>query len=211
MRTLDKDNRIDLHTLYPISRRVIVKRSSGWISFFILCVLIFLGINFGLDTAFFGADSHARLKIVAAGLLGFSVLGLALKLLYEECQRRCITYHVEDGHFMVKKGIILKQRGVFPLPRITDIYLQRDLWDLLLNLANLDVSTPTTYSADFTRIEGLPHPVAVALQKRLTTVVEMRAVVKPEGTASKVRNAAVGNSRSLSSERFLAEKRAASS
>jgi membrane protein YdbS with pleckstrin-like domain len=91
---------------------------------------------------------------------------------YERLYRACYRYGIEANHLILSKGIILKQRGQFPLSRITDVYLDRTLGDLFFGLYNLHLSTPTSHSEKFARIDGLKLKTALAFQKYLTTCLE---------------------------------------
>lgn len=94
-----------------------------------------------------------------------------LLFLYQTLVRLTIYYGIENGHFVISRGIILKKRGFFPLNRITDVYLERSLADLIFGLHTLHVSTPTALSEQFARVEGLSTRNALGLQKQLTVVL----------------------------------------
>lgn len=83
-----------------------------------------------------------------------------------------LYYGVENGQFMISKGIFLKQRGSFPLGRITDIYLERGAIDLIFGLYDLHVSTPTVSSGEFAKISGLSRASAFGIQEKLSALVE---------------------------------------
>lgn len=99
-----------------------------------------------------------------------------VRFTYEFLRRQCLYYGLEDGHFVISQGIILRQRGFFPLSRITDVYLERSLLDLIFGLHTLHISTPTPLSERFARIEGLDEYTARALQHYLTAALERSAM-----------------------------------
>ena len=172
----------DLKREFPISHRLVIKRSFAWLLAFVVILLVAVASRVYLVSLI--TDEY-----VAAGvrqLIYFVVVaGAALsggKLLYEELYRACYQYGIEAGNLFISKGIILKQRGAFPLPKITDVYLDRTFRDFVFGLCNLHVSTPTAHSGEFARIDGLSKKTAVGLQHRLTELLE--TVSPPVETAN---------------------------
>lgn len=162
---------VELSSTYPISYRIVVKKTLPFLLFFVIVLTLVLFLTLGEEppveeetTSFFHEGAFAFL---AAAFLLF--VG---KLLYETLYRAHYHYGIEAGHLVISKGIILKMRGSFPLSRITDVYLDRSLSDFFFGLYNLHVSTPTTHSGRFARIDGLSIRTAVKLQKRLSAFLE---------------------------------------
>lgn len=113
--------------------------------------------------------------MISNGLRGVALVVGACwfaKFMYECLRRHCLYYGVHDGHLLITQGILLKQRGFFPLSRITDIYLERSALDLLFGLHTLHISTPTSLSERFARIEGLNLGTALELQQVLSSMLE---------------------------------------
>lgn len=167
--------RINLRRQYPISPQLIIKRALPWLFCFSLSVTLFilLDVYFPLHPPGQSVSSFASL--FHETLLWLSLfLGItaAVKLLREMLYRYCYYYGIEAGHLVISKGILIKQRGAFPLSRITDVYLDRTFGDFLLGLYNLHVSTPTLHSAEFARVDGLRGRTAVSLQEYLTACLE---------------------------------------
>jgi membrane protein YdbS with pleckstrin-like domain len=113
--------------------------------------------------------SAALERICVILLLGGAVLSLG-KLIYEMLYYRFYYYGIEGGHLVVSTGILLKQRGVFPLNTITDVYLDRNLLDYFFGIYNLYTSNPAGISHKYSDIHGLSKPNAVALQDYLVTL-----------------------------------------
>ncbi len=162
---------IDLSREFRISHRSVIKRSFVWI--FVFAMLALCAATAGWNSrAAIGDDNLANAiqHFLALFLLAGTAI-CAVKLLYEELYRACYHYGIEAGHLVISKGVILKQRGAFPLTRITDVYLERAFRDFIFGLCNLQFSTPTTHSGKFARIDGLSKKTAVALQHRLTALL----------------------------------------
>ena len=92
--------------------------------------------------------------------------------------RTSYYYAIKDGHLVVAKGVILRQRGSFPLSRITDVYLTKTVSDFVLGLYDLHISTPTTTSGEFAKIDGLGRSAAVLFQRDLTGYIEAYSEVR---------------------------------
>jgi membrane protein YdbS with pleckstrin-like domain len=160
---------IDLRTQFPIAYRVILKRSlswvAGWFGFLALLILVHSG-----------AAAHLLEAPIGQVMLGgFAVVSIVfvIKLTYEWLYRASYYYAIEAGYLVISKGIIIRQRGSFPLSRITDVYLDRTVSDFVFGLYDLHVSTPTVDSGRFARIDGLPRDSAVHLQRSLVSLIEV--------------------------------------
>lgn len=163
---------LNLKKLYPISGLTDFRKT-----FWLLCATMLLSLIAALANVVPQTllPDHYLNHMVNNGL---RILAFALgccwfgKFVYECLRRHCLYYGIFDGHLLITQGIILKQRGFFPLSRITDIYLERSPLDLLFGLHTLHISTPTSLSERFARIEGLNLPTALELQQLLSSVLE---------------------------------------
>lgn len=158
----------DLRTQFPIAYRVVLKRSFAWVAGW----LAFLAVIVALASI-----SKGQLTSSPAGqivVIGFALLTAAFiaKLTYEILYRSSYYYAIEAGHLVVSKGIVIRQRGSFPLSRITDVYLDRTVSDFIYGLYDLHISTPTVDSGRFARISGLHRDSAVRLQRNLVSLIE---------------------------------------
>ncbi len=167
-----KSIKSDLVRRYPISPLLDIRRT-----FWQLLAVVLVGTMatlsaFGVSVNY--ASPEVEL-IVAQGakMLAFALLAVWLaRVVYEALVRITTYYGIEDGHLVISRGIILKKRGFFPLSRITDVYIERSLLDLFFGLHTLHISTPTSLSERFARIDGLGAYSATALQRKLTAVLE---------------------------------------
>ena len=122
---------VPLSRIYPISHLLPLKRTLPLLMLFLIAVgsffaLLFNGGEISLDNNF---SISQGFSIVVICVLFLFVLG---KYCWEQIYRACYTYGIEANHLSMSKGVILKQRGQFPLSRITDVYLDRTLGDLFL-------------------------------------------------------------------------------
>jgi len=165
----------NLAKVYPISGLTDFRRTF-WLLIATVTLSVVAAIANILPTPFI---SDQEVNVLLNGSLRALAFGLACwwfgRFVYECLRRHCVYYGLDDGQFVISRGIILKQRGFFPLSRITDIYLERSPLDFVFGLHTLHISTPTSLSERFARIEGLNLETALALQQLLSSVVEPSA------------------------------------
>ena len=130
-------------------------------------LLHFEGSNLGLEEkALENIEFFFFLLLAAVGVIA------AIRILYLELYRFCYDYRIHAGQFIVEKGIVLRERGSFPVIRITDVYLDRCFTDFIFGLYNVHVSTPTAHSGQFARIDGLSKATAISLQSNLMDIIQ---------------------------------------
>lgn len=164
-------NNQELSTRFPVSwfivpRRTIVTLGCLVTVFALLMAGSFLGRELNtplLQEAFLPGLRMALLAMFAIW---------TLRAVYEALARSHLEYRIEHGHLVISRGVLLKQRGVFPLPRIADVYVESTFLDLFFGLHTLHIATPTTLSEQFARIDGLSYANAEGLQEALVLAVE---------------------------------------
>lgn len=157
---------------YPISRRLVIKRVLPWLSVFSGLGCFVLAVRFNAAGQIGFISSMPAVQQILLLLLSAAFLIFIGKLVYEILWRTCYYYAIEDSNLVISKGILIRQRGSFPLSRITDVYLNRSFSDFIFGLYNLNVSTPTEHSGEFAEINGLSKQVAIQLQNLLTRTLE---------------------------------------
>lgn len=171
---------MNLSKLFPISWRATLKKLYPWIT---LCVSLLVARGTLSIWAQYFDLNHDTQDLINNSLIVCIFLTLAVTVLkgaYHELFRRSCKYVVDGNQLFISKGILLKEQGSFPLSRITDLYMQRSLGDLIFGLCTLQFSTPTQYSAHFARIEGLGNETAAALQSYLATLLEQNSNLNRE-------------------------------
>ncbi len=154
-----------LHDRYPISLRHLFAQTVPWL----LCV--------GLVTTLIGlaniVDDQMFLRILppynAGGLLYMllTVIFTSAYFLYLVLYRQSFGYWIEQMNFVIKKGVIFRTMGAYPLHRINDVYIGCAFPQALLGLYYLEVRTPSHDSEEFARIEGLSRKNALAIKSSL--------------------------------------------
>ncbi|MBN8549701.1 MAG: PH domain-containing protein [Deltaproteobacteria bacterium] len=163
---------LNLKKLFPVSALTDFRRTFWLLTASIMMSLLAALMNV-LPASFLPDQNMNHVLTNGVRYLAFALSGWWFaKFVYEALRRHCLYYGIYDGHLLITQGILLKQRGFFPLSRITDIYLERTPIDLLFGLHTLHISTPTSLSERFARIEGLNLSTALALQQLLSSVLE---------------------------------------
>lgn len=163
---------VNLTKMFPVSHRSVFFRSWRMLLAVGSClgVILLAGALINqAQTSIFSARTH---QIVMYYLFWFSVLALALRFAYEEVHNALHYYGIESDHLVVSSGVLLKRRSSIHLSLITDVYLQRDIPELIFLLYTLRVANPSAETRPFNLVRGLARRQAVGLQDYLTNLVK---------------------------------------
>lgn len=159
--------RVDLKLRYPISLRLSYRRSFPWIVAAAACVLLSWAVQVvpvlqipSLTVKSFAIEVSSFAAVILF-LIGLATMVYQIKLI------RSYEYELDAGNLIISKGIVLRERGCFPLARITDIYLDHTFLDLIFGIYTLHVFTPSAVSGNFAKIDGLTGVVGAMLQTHL--------------------------------------------
>lgn len=72
---------------------------------------------------------------------------------------------MDDRNVIIRKGIIAKREITLPFSKITDVYVDQDVTDVVLGLYDIHISTPTAESGKFAHIDGLNKKGAMEIKK----------------------------------------------
>ena len=165
-------NPILLKKEFPMTHRRAFKKSFWLFAIFGGIALIALGLDTYWVQDIQNTTDREVVRTALVGITAISFLVWFLRLVFFEIERLFYDYRVEGGNLHVSKGIILKEKGSFPLSRITDIYLHRGVGDFFWGISSLHVSTPTASSGRFAYIHGLTKNNADKLRVRLEELVK---------------------------------------
>lgn len=168
---MKREGTTDLRKLYPVSQRRVAKRVLPWV---VGCTFI----NWAVFSFVSSLSAYADESVLQVAqnsficLLALSILGCLIFFIYEELYHSRYRYAIEAGHLVICKGLFLKERGSFPLSRITEVYLERSFLDLVFGVYQLHISTPTSHSGEFAYIVGLTRDAAMGLQETITGALD---------------------------------------
>ncbi len=167
LRNESADIVINLANIYPVSFRYVWQSSFLWLVLLGLLGALAFGINAAVADPTFLTYSNGAL-IASTILVAFGVI---VKTIYGMLYRQTYFYGIEGRHFVISKGILLKQRRSCPFNHITDFYIGRSLVDFIFGLYYLEVRTPALDHGNAGKIDGLTFGAATALQNYLTDLL----------------------------------------
>jgi membrane protein YdbS with pleckstrin-like domain len=142
----------------PLQSRKVVKKAIGGVvgilalSFF--CATPFVIFYFSAAQELPESVSYiaGRLAVVVMIVL---VLMLLTEPVYEYYYWARYFYDMDEHNIVVRKGVFAQKEITIPFSRITDVYVDQDLLDVLFGLYDVHVSTPTEESGKFAHIDGI--------------------------------------------------------
>ena len=73
-------------------------------------------------------------------------------------------YDVDAKNMLIRKGVIAKKEITLPFSKITDVYIDQDILDVVFGLYDLHISSPTEQSGRFAHVDGIDKRGAVQLR-----------------------------------------------
>lgn len=165
---------------YPVSARYVFRASFR--SYVITSLLIVLGGMVRpsiIDHLPFDQPMAETVFFIA--LVCFPIVYCIGKTIYHYLQRRYLEFGIEEGNFYLKRGIILTARGSFPLSKISEIYIDQNLVDAILDMRNVHLSTRSVDSHTFARIGGIRSRDAQLLKQTLERLAHTQRVQEMQG------------------------------
>ncbi len=164
--------RVDLKKEYPISLRSIFERSF-WALFAVVIIAIgYIYSMLDLDTLDNNVNEIENLANNSFYyIFKASCIVCALKLIYEAVNHYMYSYIIELEHLTITRGVLFRTRASFPIAKINDISLQRNLIQLLFGVYVVDILTASA-ETNFAEVHGLTAKNAIGLQSYLLSLVE---------------------------------------
>lgn len=146
---------------YPIQKRKIFKRSFVNVVKALLGSFLFSLLILGIIWVSVGADEEkfiTKLDLLKEPLLGIFallVIWIIWYPVYQYLYYNTYFYDADQYNLYIRKGVASKREITIPISKITDVYTNQDIFDIILGLYDLYISTPTTESLKFAHISGL--------------------------------------------------------
>lgn len=120
----------------------------------------------------------------------FAVLGLLLiwKLGYPILYFITYFYDIEGENLVIRKGVVATKEVTLPFSRITDVYVDQDMLDVVFGLSDLHISTPTAESGQFAHIDGLSRKGAAALRELILKNISKKSEPAKSDTPASAAN-----------------------
>lgn len=155
-----------LRSQFPICFRKVFKKNVGGIAAVIFIWAI--GSFFVLKTLNF--TSHPD-EFLSSGhriwILWVAVLFLLIfwRTGYEILYFITYFYDMDKNNVLVRKGVFAKTEVTLPFSKITDVYVDQDVMDVIFGLYDLHISTPTAESGHLAHVDGLSRYSAMTMKK----------------------------------------------
>jgi len=154
---------IDVSRLFPLSRLYALRKSGLW-----LCLAAAAALAWFLLQRFAAAQSLLAAPNIGLYAAAAALLPLLLSLTYHELYRLTYSAKIDGFRLVISRGVFFRERGSLPILPLSEIYIRRSFFDILLGLANVQVLTALDKTERFAAVEGLPAAHAEALQQFLS-------------------------------------------
>ena len=170
-----------LRQLAPLRLRKIVKK----------CIrgILSVVVVWGLATALMLRYAPDRLHQAWIPWFGALLVLLLWRTGYQILYFISYFYNVNEQNLLVRKGVLAQTEITLPFSKITDVYVQQDLLDVVFGLYDVHFSTPTESSGMLAHIDGVDRKGAYALRDIVLRRVN-RASQSPD--EPEIRPAALG-------------------
>jgi len=119
--------------------------------------------------------------LVLAAVTFVISFAIALNILYHYIYYKTYYYNIKDDLLVIRKGIFMPDEISIPYNRIQDIYVDRDVLDVLLGLYDVHVSSATVASGVDAHIDGVTYGNAVLLKDMILEKVKRASSGKDIG------------------------------
>lgn len=148
---------MSLRETIPLQQTKIIKKSVLGL-LIPLTVLIFLFTN---DNKAFICNDPMYSQILVTLLL----VTIPIVPIYQLYYFRKYFYDSDATRLTVKKGVVTPKEITLPYSRITDVYIDQDILDVMFNLCDVHVSTATQELGIFAHIDGVSKEDGEKLKK----------------------------------------------
>ena len=144
-----------LRTKYPLKPIKIFKKSLSSLVLLSITALVVSALIMSQDGAAEIIKENIGITVIATLTWILLAVFLALDLFANFLYFRSYFYDTDGKNLTIRKGIIAKREITLPYSRITDIYVDQDMFDRIFGLFDLHFSTATARSGLTAHIDGL--------------------------------------------------------
>jgi membrane protein YdbS with pleckstrin-like domain len=96
---------------------------------------------------------------------------ILISYLYQRWYFATYYYDLSDDHVTIRKSPLTPKEITIPYERIQDVYLDQDIWDRMLNIYDVHLSSATAMSGISAHIDGVDQTVAEGLRDLILSKV----------------------------------------
>ncbi len=150
-----------------LSRWKIIKKSLA-ANVVILILLILLWAAYPLSPATYSQAISPFLTtdttIVMLMLSALVLIVLGINLLYQYLYFKTYYYNLKSDIIVIRKGVFRPNEIAIPYNRIQDVFVDRDLFDLIFGLYDVHISSATVISGLEAHIDGVANANALKIK-----------------------------------------------
>ncbi len=132
----------------PLQKIKIVKKSLGGI----FASVVFMGAVYLYSTT---VSIFVEKTSLLMGAFGIGTILCVGTLLFQSIYFKRYFYDINQGNIIIRKGFIAQTEITLPFSKITDVYVDQDILDVMFGLYDVHISTPTITSGLFAHIDGI--------------------------------------------------------
>ena len=155
-----------LRRRYPLLFRKVFKKNSSiiFVTLAVWGVASYFILKYMPFTPAEGGQLIGRGHQIWFAWVGLLILFLGWQTGYEILYYFTYDYDMDEQNVVVRKGVIAKTEVTLPFNKITDVYVDQDMLDVVFGLWDLHISTPTVESGHLAHIDGLAKASAMELR-----------------------------------------------
>ena len=165
---------------YPLHPNKIIKKAiekmfgaGAAIVALLFIILPIIGSIAGIGGGLFAAAGSAI--VILLGVLLLSLAVFVVVYLWSQAYFKSYFYDLTERGIEMKKGVIFPKSIVIPLEKVSDVYVDQDIFDRVFGLYDLHFSSASLTSASLAHIDGLDKQTADALREMMMGVFRKEA------------------------------------
>lgn len=151
---------------FPLSPKKIIKKTITSTLMWVILLLIFYGIS-SVKIADVSEGAGYYFGITTAGSLIFILIVIVLVYFYQRWYYAVYFYDLTPDYLVIKKGPITPREITVPYERFQDVYVDQDIFDRVMGLYDVHISSATISSGMQAHIDGVEKIAADGLRALL--------------------------------------------
>lgn len=162
---------------FPLSTKKILKKTVGGAVVLIALVVLLsavLGPVAFIIPSIGTVPMRAIVSVAALSVLAGVIVVLLFVYLYQRWYFAVYFYDLTPDFVIIRKGPITPREITIPYERVQDVYVDQDIFDRLLGLYDVHLSSATVASGAQAHIDGVEKPAADGLRALLLDTVSKK-------------------------------------
>ncbi len=148
----------ELRKLVPLSFRKVLKKSAHSVCRVLMyCSVVSFAVYAYFFSEWFTLSAHLeenKWSILIFWIL-IVILSVFSQMIYHILYFLTYYYEMDEKNLVIRKGVIVRREITLPFNKITDVYVDQDVMDVLFGIYDVYLSTPTAESLKYAHIDGV--------------------------------------------------------